>query len=99
MQAGNTIKGRLLQFVKPSGKTLYTCLNLIGTKYLTRLKLGFSHLCYRKFKLGFPDTIDPFCICSTAIKNTIYYFLRYPNFSRARKTLLGLTDELLNKAY
>ena len=61
-------------------KSVFTCHNLRGIKYLTRIRLGFSHLRYRKFKHGFLDAIDPFCSCSTGIENTVHYFLHCPNF-------------------
>ena len=72
-------KGRLLQIVRPLEKIVFTCHNPIGIKYLTRLRLGFSHLLYHKFKYGFLDAVDPLCSCSTAIENTAHYFLHCPN--------------------
>ena len=67
-------KGRLLQFVRPFENSLFTCHNPIGITYLTTLKLGFSHLCYRKFKHGFLDGLDPLCSCNTVNENTVHYF-------------------------
>ena len=64
-------------------------LRLIGMKYLTRIRLGFSHLRYHKFKHRFLDAIDPLCSCSTGIENTVHYFLHCPNFSTARNTFLN----------
>ena len=72
-------KGRLLQFVRPLENIVFTCHNPIGIKYLTRLRLGFSHLLYHKFKYGFLDAVNPLCSCSTAIENTVHYFLHCPN--------------------
>ena len=60
-------KGRLLPFVRPLENIVFTCHNPIGIKYLTRLKLGFSHLHYHKFKHGFLDAVDRLCSCCTAI--------------------------------
>ena len=80
---------RLLQFVRPSENSVFTCHNPIRIKYLTRLRLGFSHLRYHKFKHGFLDAIDPLCSCSTGIENTVHYFLHCPNFSTARNTFLN----------
>ena len=57
--------------------------------FLTRLRLGFSHLRYHKFKHGFLDAADPLCSCSTAIENTAHYLLHCPNFSSARNTFLN----------
>ena len=85
----NIFKGRFLQFAKPLQNSMYTCHNSIGIKYLTRLRLGFSHLCYNKFKDGFIDTVDPLCSCSSAIENTVHYFFHCPNFSTAQDTFLN----------
>ena len=82
----NVYKGRSLQFVRPLENSVFTCHNPIGIKYLTRLRLGFSHLRCHKFKHGFLDAVDPLCSCSTAIENTVHYFLQCPNFSTARNT-------------
>ena len=82
----NVFKGRLLQFVRPLENSVFTCHNPIGIKYLTRLRLGFSHLRYHKFKHGFLDAADLLCSCSTAIENTVHYFLACPNFSTAQNT-------------
>ena len=78
------LKCRLLQFVRPLENSVFTCHNPIGIKQLTRLRPGFSHLLYHKFKHGFLDAVDPLCSCSTVIENTVYYFLHCPNFSIAR---------------
>ena len=85
----NIFKGRLLKVVRPSENSVPTSHNPIGTKYLTRLRLGFSHLRYHKFKHGFVDAVNLLCSCSTAIENTVHYFLHCSNFSTARNTSLN----------
>ena len=75
--------------LKDLKKRVFTCHKPIGIKYLTRLRLGFSHLRYHEFKHGFLDAVDPLCSCSTAIENTVHYFLHCPNFSTARNTVLN----------
>ena len=85
----NLFKGRLLQFVRPLENSVFTCHNPVGIMYLTRVRLGFSHLCYHKFKHDFLDAVDPLCSCSTAIENTVHYFLHCPNFSTARNNFLN----------
>ena len=85
----NVFKGRLLQFVRPLENSVFTCHNPIAIKYFTRLRLGFSHLRHHKFKHDFLDAVDPFCSCSTAIENTVHYFLHCPNFSTARNSFLN----------
>ena len=68
--------------------SVFTRHNPIKIKYLTGLRLGFSHIPYHKFKHGFLDAVDPLCSCSTAIENTVHYFLHCLNFSTARNTFL-----------
>ena len=58
----NTFKSRLLPFVRPLEDSLFTCRNPIGITYLTRIRLGFSHLRYHKFKHGFLYVIASFTV-------------------------------------
>ena len=92
----NILNGRFLQFVKPLENSLYTCHNPIRIKYFTRLRLR-----YQKFKHGFPDAVDLLCKYSTAIENTVQYFLHCLIFSSARHAfslkIQVLTDQLLTK--
>ena len=90
----NIFKSRLLQFVRPLENSVFTCHNHIGIKYLKRVRLGFSHLRYHKFKHGFLDATDPLCSCSTGIENIAHYFLHCPNFSFARNTF-SIKSQLL----
>ena len=68
---------------------MYTCHNPIRIKYLTRLRLGFSHLLWHKFKHGFLGAVDPFWSCSSAIENALFYFIHCPKFSTAQSTFLN----------
>ena len=60
-----------------------------ATFVITRQRRGFSHLRYHKFKHGVLAAGDPLCSCSSAIENTIHYFLNCPNFSTAQNTFLN----------
>ena len=85
----NIFKSRLLWSVRPLENSVFTSHNSIGIKYLTRIRLGFSQLCYHKFKHSFLDAINQLSSCSTGIENAVYYFLHCPNFSTARNTFLN----------
>ena len=56
----------------------------LGVKYLTRLRIGFSHLKKHKFKHNFQGSIDLMC---SFIKTTIHFFLHCENFNFRRQTL------------
>ena len=67
----------------------------MGVKYLTRLRLGFSHLKEHKFKHNFQDSVDPLCSCGIETESTKHFLLHCANFSIQRKTLFDkLTDVL-----
>ena len=67
--------------------SIYNILNLLGVKYPTRLKIGFSCLKEHKFKHHFQDLIDPMCSCGSGIETTIYLFLHCANFNIEIETL------------
>ena len=48
----------------------YNIHNRLGVKYLTRLRIGFSHVKEHKFKHNFQDSIDPMCSCGSGIETT-----------------------------
>ena len=50
--------------------------------FLTRLRIGFSHLREQKFRNNFLDTTDPFFTCITnSFETTEHYLLRWSNVS------------------
>ena len=67
--------------------SIYNIHNPLGVKYLTRLRIGFSHLKEHKFRHNFQDSIDPMCSCSSGIETTIHFFLHCANFNIQRQTL------------
>ena len=80
-------KKRLLRFIRPMPNSIYNIPNPLGVKYLTRLRIGFSHLKEHNFKHNFQDSVDPMCSCSSGIEATIHFFLRCTNFNIQRQTL------------
>ena len=67
--------------------SIYNIHNSLGVKYLTSLRIGFSHLKQHKFKRNFQDSIDPMCSCSSGIETTIHFFLHCANFNIQGQTL------------
>ena len=49
-------------------------------KLLTRLRLSFSHLNEHKFRHNFQDFLNPLCLCSLEIEDTIHYLLHCQYF-------------------
>ena len=69
----------------------------MGIKFLTRLRLGFSHLNEHKFKHNFHDCLNPLCSCSLEVESTTQFFLHCKYYNDIRKTLLDIVKEIVNK--
>ena len=98
----NVFKKNILKFIRPTAQNIFGCHNLKGIKYLTRLRLGLSHLHKQKFKNNFQDTLNPLCTCGCYVENTCHFLLHCPNFLTERNTLLNkitnIDSNILNQA-
>ena len=79
----------ILKFIRPSSNSVYNCHNPKGLKFITRLRLGLSHLREHKFKHSFQDTINPLCSCGLDIESTEHFLLHCPQLVSERCTLLS----------
>ena len=70
----SNFKNNLLKFIRPSPNSEFNCHNCKGTKCLTRLHLGLSHLHEHKFKYSFQDTLNPFCSCGLDVETNTHFF-------------------------
>ena len=86
-------KTNILKFIRPSPNSVYNCHNPKGLKFITRLRLGLSHLREHKFKHSFQDTINPLCSCGLDIES-IEHFLHCPQFVNERRTLLSTISNI-----
>ena len=81
-------KKRILVFIRLLASSTFQCHNPKGSKLITRLQLGLSHIRFHKFKYSFQDTLNPICNCGT-VEITVHYFLHCPNFSNERLTFFN----------
>ena len=89
-------KNSILKIGRPNAKPTYNIHNLVGLKFLTRLKLGLSHLKEHKFKHNFQDCVNPLCLCSLEIESLFHFFLHCYHFTNIRAILL---DDLQSVEY
>ena len=66
---------------------MFNANDLEGVKYLTRLRLRFSHSNEHKFRQGFLDTLNPLYNCSLEIEDNEHFFLCCLSFENARRSL------------
>ena len=83
-----SFKNSLLKIGRPTAKPTYNIHNPIGLKFLTRLRLGLSHLNEHKFKHNFQDCVNPLCSCSLEIESLSHFFLHCHHFTNIHATLL-----------
>ena len=93
-------KAVLHSFLRPKPSPTFQLGNIPGFTFLTRLRLGFSHLREHKFRHGFIDSVDPFCNCRGNFLETAEHFLLHcSNYSndqtRLFKNLLQLKASLI----
>ena len=72
-------------------------INPIGIKYITKIRLGLSHLREHKFKHSFQDSINPICDCGNDVESEIHFFLHCPLYSNERCTLLNSLSKIDHK--
>ena len=79
---------RILEFIRPQPNSIFNVPNSLGLTYLTRLRVGLSHLREHKFRHNFRDSLNPICNCGSGIESTKHYLLHCSNFKNERQTLL-----------
>ena len=83
----HVFKKHILNFVRPLPNSIFNIHNPLGIKYLTRLRIGFSHLKEHQFRPNFQDSVDAMCSCGSATETTKHFLLHCPNFHLQRQTL------------
>ena len=87
-------KSKLLAFIRPVQRSIYNVFNPQGLKFLTRLRLGLSHLNEHRFRHNFKDCINPLCSCSLEVENTLHFFLHCHHCSTFRKGLMNKVNQI-----
>ena len=66
-------KSKLLSFIRPVQTNIYNIFDPKGLTFLTRLRLGLSHLNEHRFRQNVQGCLNPLCCCSLEIEDTSYY--------------------------
>ena len=76
--------------------SIYNIHDPVGIKYLTRLRLGLSHLNEHILRHNFQDCLNSLCSCSLEVETTNHYFLHCHCYNDIRKTLLDTVKGVTN---
>ena len=60
----------ILQFIRPEPNEVFNVENSGGLKFLTRIRLGLSHLADHKFRHNFHYCVNPICSCGQEIETS-----------------------------
>ena len=85
----NIFRKSILKFIRPSTNSFFNCHNLKGMKFITRLRLGLSHLREHKLKHSFQDSLHPSCSCGLNIESTSHYHIHCLTYITERHSLLS----------
>ena len=69
-----------MSFIRPVQSNIYHIFDPKGSKFLTRLRLGLSHLNEHKFRQNFQNCLNPLCSCRLKIEDTPHYLLHCQHF-------------------
>ena len=89
-------RNSLLKIGRPIQNWTYNIHDPMGIKYLTRLRLGLSHLNDHKFRHNLQHCLNPLCACSLEVEWTIHYFLYCQYYNDICKTLLDTVKKITN---
>ena len=89
-------KSKLLSFICPVQRSIYNIFDPTGLKFLSILRLGFSHLNENRFRHNFQDCLNSLCSCSIEIEDTSRYLLHCHNFSHHRVDLMNSVISVCN---
>ena len=93
----NIFKKRYMEFFNVSPNPIYGIHNPIALKYLTRLRVGLSHLRYHKYRHNFSDTTSKFCSCSKNTPETVeHYLLHCPLYHLIRSELFENLRQIIS---
>ena len=81
-------KSWLLSFIRPIPRSLCNIFDPKGLQFLTRLRLGFSHLNEHRFRHNFQNYLNLLCSYSFEIEDTSHYLLHCHHFSYHRVYLM-----------
>ena len=89
LKSYNIFRKFLLCYIEFSPNSIFNLCNPKELKFLTSLRLGFSHLNEHKFNHNLQNCLNIFCTCSHIPKSTIHFFLHCHHYTDIRKVLFN----------
>ena len=87
-------ESKLLTFIRPVQRSIYSVCNPQSIKFLTRFRLGMSHLNEHRFRHNFKDCINLTCSYSLDVENKLHFFLHCQHYSTFRMGLMNKVNQI-----
>ena len=87
-------KKNILKFSRLGPNKVFNIYNQYGLKFLTRLRLGLSHLRGHKFNHKFSDCLDEIYMCGKDIESTNHFLLQCFLFLNEMQVLMNKTRDI-----
>ena len=84
----STFKKKILNFARARSNDVFNVSHPKGLNFLTRLRVGLSHLRGHEFKHDVLDTLNPICVCGFDIETLNHFFLHCLRFTNESQNLL-----------
>ena len=88
-------RNSLLKICRPVQNSIFKVFNPFEIKFLTRLRLGLSHLNEHKFKPNFQNCLNPLCSCCLEVESTIHFFLHCHFFDKFWQIFLETVEKII----
>ena len=89
-----TFKKVILKIIRPEPNQKLNIDSSEGLKFLTRIRLGLSHLADHKFRQNFQDCVNPICSCGLEIETSTHFLNHCSNYDCARQTLFEKVSKI-----
>ena len=76
----NIFKRVILKLIRPEANQVFNVESSEGLKFLTRIKLGLSHLADHKFRHNLQDCVNPICSFGQDIETSTHFLLHCSNY-------------------
>ena len=90
----NVSKIVILKFIRSEPNQMFNVEVSEGLKFLTRIRLGLSHLVDHNFRHNFQNCIIPICSCGQEIETSTYFLLHCSGYYCARQTFFKKVNKI-----
>ena len=90
----NDFKNVVLKFIRPEPNQVLNFVSSEGLKFLTRVRLGLSHLSDHKFRHNFQDFVNLVCSCGQEIETSTHFICQCSNYYCIRQTLFEKVNKI-----